>query len=241
MKTISTGFFIFRVEADSFRRLMIGLAMLLTAIIAVVLTPNKRIADSGAYVDLELLIPKQFGGWRNDENMKQVVVDPRLQEVIKATYRATLSRTYLDAHGKRIMLSMAYGGSHGENMQTHRPEICYPAQGFSIVEPSSNGLIRIDNGSLAVTRLVAKHGIRNEPITYWVVVGGVRTEFGIKMKLAQMRYRLTGVIPDGMLVRISSIDNNNDRAFMLHQRFIRDLLSSVKGEDRRHIIGEMQL
>lgn len=240
MKTISFGFFIVRVDPMGFRRLMIGLAMLVAAGLAIAITPSKKIADQGSYVDLEQIIPKTMGNWQWDESIKQVVVNPQLQKVIQETYRQTLGRTYVDRHGNRIMLSIAYGGSYGEAMQTHKPEICYPAQGFVIEKEVPAVAINTTFGPLPTKRLVARMANRIEPITYWLVVGNERTDFGFQMKLAQIRYNITGLIPDGMLVRISSIDRNENRAFALQQQFIRDMLSALSEQDRARIIGKTE-
>jgi EpsI family protein len=135
------------------------------------------------------------------------------------------------------MLSIAYGGAHGEAMQTHRPEVCYPAQGFNVVREFGMQALSTVYGALSVKRLVASHGPRVEPITYWVVVGDMPTEFGMQMKLAQLRYNITGQIPDGMLVRVSSIDRNELDAYQLQERFIVGLLAALSDRDRARIIG----
>lgn len=222
----------------NFRYIFIGLAMLAAAGLALALTPNAKISDQGPKVDLETMIPKQFGAWRMDESLAQPIVDPQLRKVIEATYSQTLSRAYLDPHGYRVMLSLAYGGSYGKGMQTHRPEICYPAQGFNIQREMPIQTLQTRFGPLSVKRLIASNGSRNEPITYWLVIGDTHTSFGLMMRLAQIRYTITGVIPDGMLVRVSSIDPNEERAFSEQERFIKVLLAVLREPQRMRIMGK---
>lgn len=222
----------------SLKHLLIGLCMFAAAGMALALKPVAKLSDSETEINLETLIPKQMGNWKQDETIVPLLVTPELQKVIDETYSQTLSRTYINKEGKRIMLSLAYGGSHGEGMQTHRPEVCYPAQGFNVVKSTRPEVLNTRYGDLPIKRLVAAQGARNEPITYWVVVGDQQTQFGLRMKLAQMRYTLTGVIPDGMLVRVSSIDPDETGAYEQQTDFIRSMLASVRESDRERIVGK---
>ena len=222
----------------SFKHLVIGLCMFAAAGMALALKPTANLADAESQIDLETVIPAQFGNWKLDETIATLLVTPELQKVIDETYSQTLSRTYINSSGKRIMLSVAYGGSHGEGMQTHRPEVCYPAQGFQVVKDTRPGVLSTQYGDLPIKRLVAAQGPRNEPITYWVVVGDRQTQFGLRMKLAQMRYTLTGVIPDGMLVRVSSIDRDEAGAYDDQTDFIRSMLAAMRATERERITGK---
>lgn len=212
--------------------------MLVGSGLSVAMKPTKLAADQGTRIHLETMIPKQFGKWAIDTTIVPVQVSPDVQARLNKVYDQTLSRTYVHEDGKRIMLSIAYGGSHGEGMQTHRPEICYPAQGFSISRVLAVAALNTAYGNLPINRLVATYGPRVEPITYWVVVGDVRTGFGLQMKLAQLRYNFTGIVPDGMLVRVSSIDINENSAYAVQERFILDLLAAMTDADRLRIVGK---
>lgn len=222
----------------SFRHLVIGFCMFVAAGMALALKPDAKLADSESKFDLETMVPAQFGDWKLDETVATLLVTPELQKVIEETYSQTLTRTYINSTGQRIMLSVAYGGAHGEGMQTHRPEICYPAQGFQVVKDTQPEILGTPYGELAIKRLVAAQGARNEPITYWVVVGDQQTQFGLRMKLAQLRYTLTGVVPDGMLVRVSSISGDEKSAYAAQTSFIRDMLASMKDAERERITGK---
>lgn len=221
----------------SLKHLMIGLCMFAGAGLALALKPTDKLADH-VQLELETLVPTQFGDWKLDETVVTLLVTPELQKVLDETYSQTLTRTYVNGAGKRIMLSVAYGGAHGEGMQTHRPEVCYPAQGFQVVKNTRPDVLNTDFGELPIRRLVAAQGPRNEPITYWVVVGDQQTQFGLGMKLAQMRYTLTGVIPDGMLVRVSSIDRDETGAYEVQTDFIRAMLGAMRDSERERLTGK---
>lgn len=221
----------------SCKHLVIGLCMFAAAGLALALKPTDKLADQAQF-DLETLVPAQLGDWKVDTTIATLLVTPELQKVIDETYSQTLTRTYVNSAGKRIMLSVAYGGAHGEGMQTHKPEICYPAQGFQVVKNTRPDVLSTEYGELPVRRLVAAQGPRNEPITYWVVVGEQQTQFGLRMKLAQMRYTLTGVIPDGMLVRVSSIDRDEAGAYDNQSDFIRAMLAAMRDTERERLTGK---
>jgi EpsI family protein len=220
------------------RSLIVGAAMLAAGGLAVAMKPTVPIADLRPKVDLESMIPRAFSEWSIDTSLAPVQVSPEVKAKLDEVYDQTLSRTYINDRGQRVMLSIAYGGRHGEGMQTHRPEICYPAQGFTIDRVLASSAVQTVFGSLRVNRLVASHGQRIEPITYWVVVGEVATEFGIRMKLAQLRYSVTGRIPDGILIRVSSIDRDDGRAYKLQEQFIGALLASLNETHRLRVMGK---
>ena len=82
---------------------------------------------------------------------------------------------------------------------------------------------------------------RNEPITYWVVVGNEVATSGIEQKLAQMRYGLRGVIADGMLVRVSSIDPDMARGHAVQSGFIADMAAAIPSQARPRVFGDLAL
>jgi EpsI family protein len=212
---------------------LVGLAMLAAAGLTVAMTPTKR---AGLAVDLEVLVPKQFGAWRVDPTIVPIAPPPDLAEKLRKIYTQTLSRTYVNDRGERIMLSIAYGSEQTEGLQTHVPEVCYPAQGFQVIKHQLAAM-QSRFGEIGVKRLVATHGTRVEPITYWMTVGDVVTQAGFGWKLAQLRYGLTGRIPDGMLIRVSNISRDEESSYSLHQDFVSSLLDAMAPADRTRLIG----
>lgn len=212
--------------------------MLVAAILAVAVKPSKKLADQGTKVDLELLIPGAIGEWRHEIATSVQIIDPEQKATINRIYDQTLTRTYIDPHGYRIMLSIAYGSDQRDSAQLHKPEVCYPAQGFSVLEKQM-GSIALDNFSLPMTQVSTSLGQRFEPVTYWITVGDkVVTSNGIGKKLVEMRYGLSGNIPDGMLVRVSSIDTDTASAYQIQRRFITSLFNVLDPAGRHRLFGE---
>ena len=216
----------------------IGALMMTSAALAVALKPSERMAEELPPISLEKIVPRQFSGWRIDDTIVPVSVSADVQARLDEIYSQTLSRTYANDQGQRIMLSIAYGADQsGDGNQVHRPEFCYTAQGFQLLSSRVGQLITA-YGVLPVRRLLAVQGPRNEPITYWITIGDKATLPGVQRKLNQLRYGLTGVVPDGMLVRVSSINPDTDSAYELQAEFVRDLLDSMDPQARVRAAGK---
>jgi EpsI family protein len=216
--------------------IVLGLAMAATSALTGALTPAPRAPLPHERFSLEQMIPQRFGAWTIDPSVVPLQPDPEQQGVLAKIYDQTLSRTYVDAYGQRVMLSIAYGGDQSRALQLHLPEVCYVAQGFELLE-DSEGLLPTRHGRLPVKRLVARLGERNEPITYWITIGDKATKAGIQQKLRRLAYGLAGEIPDGMLVRVSTIGADRHAAWRVQDRFVVDLLAALAPQERAHLIG----
>lgn len=115
----------------SIRNVVLLALMLLSAGLGAALRPNISLADESAPIDLKAMVPTAFGDWQEQLNLSNQIVDPQQQKKLDEIYSQTLSRTYINRQGYRIMLSIAYGKNQSDALQLHRPEICYPAQGFT--------------------------------------------------------------------------------------------------------------
>lgn len=223
------------------RQLRLSLALFLAMALAAVatrgLTPATRLADSREKFDLAAAIPTQFAGWSIDTALAPVAPNPDSQAALDRIYDQTLGRTYIDGAGQRVMLSIAYGGDQSKALQLHLPEICYVAQGFQIVQ-KGEGVLATGFGQLPVKRLVARADMRNEPITYWITVGDQATRAGFAQKLQLLAYGLSGKIPDGMLVRVSSIDPDARAAYQVQDSFAHALLGALTPASRIRLLGK---
>jgi EpsI family protein len=198
--------------------------------------PKAKAVDMGNVVSLEAMVPTQFGEWTLLPDQGLQVVNPQTKEILDKLYSQLLSRTYVNRSGYRIMLSMAYGDDQRGGLQAHRPEVCYPAQGFQLGKVE-DGALPTSYGNIEVRRLTTNLGPRNEPITYWLTMGNQVIKTTLEKRIAQIRLGLTGQIPDGLLFRISSIDGDEARAFAMQQKFTADLMSAVPPATRKQLSG----
>ena len=216
--------------------LILGAAMAGTSALTVALTPKARVPQAHEQFSLEQMIPSRFGEWVIDPSVVPLAPDPEQQGMLEKIYDQTLSRTYINPAGQRVMLSIAYGGDQSKSLQLHLPEVCYVAQGFQMVK-ENDGALPTRFGELPVKRLVARLHERNEPITYWITIGEHATKVGVQAKLRKLAYGLTGEVPDGMLVRISTIQGNDALAYQVQDRFVAEMLAVMAPRDRTRLLG----
>jgi EpsI family protein len=222
-------------KSISIKHLMIGLSMLAAVGLSYALTPKAMLADQSQKVDLETMIPKQFGDWRLDETIVPLV-SPDLQAALNKVYNQTLTRTYLNSRGDRIMLSIAYGADQSDNVSIHLPEGCYRGQGFT-VGSKTESVMQTLFGQIPVAQLVASKNARNEPITYWVVVGGEVARDGWEMKKAKLKFAMKGAVADGILIRVSSITPDTKSGYEMQREFSESMIKALTPEQRARIIG----
>jgi EpsI family protein len=216
--------------------IVIGLLMLSSVAATKVLTPTVSLSGAQEKIDLERLVPQEFGDWRLDTNGGAGVVNPEVTASLNEIYSQTLSRTYVNAQGQRIMLSVAYGDNQSRQLQVHRPEVCYSAQGFNVSQLEKRSLAT-SVGDIPVMNLVAQQGGRIEPITYWVLIGHTVVRGNIEQGVARLRYGLSGLIADGLLVRVSTISDDKVAAYATEQVFVNDLMRAVPATKRTRLIG----
>lgn len=219
------------------RALVLAAVMSGLSALAWAMTPRTFLAELEPRTPLAAMVPATFGDWAVDRSVMPVPPSPDLQRVIDQTYDDTLSLTYRDAQGNRVMLSLAYGRNQHKGMNTHRPEVCYPAQGFRIETASERGVLRAAGREIPVTRLVARMDSRVEPITYWLVVGDRITDFGYPQRAQAIRYGLRGIVPDGMLFRVSSISKDATQAYEVQERFVSEMMRSLPAPLQARLLG----
>jgi EpsI family protein len=201
------------------------------------LGPTDRLSDRWGELNLDAAVPKAFGDWSQDTREARSVVNPQQEQQIKALYSQILTRSYRARDGYGIMISIAYGREQLNDLRAHVPEVCYASQGFKIRDQSL-AVVNATAGTVPVRRLDTMLGnTRPEPVTYWLMVGDLPQLGGYRAKIAEMRFTLRRLIPDGLLFRVSSIDPDARQAFERQNRFIAELLDGVRPEARRRLAG----
>ncbi|MDP3818101.1 MAG: EpsI family protein [Methylotenera sp.] len=210
--------------------------MLASAVIAVAATPTHHLANQGSPINLDSMVPSQFENWKVDDKVVYQQVNPEVKASIDKIYTQVLNRTYVNSQGYRIMLTIPYGANQSDGLSAHDPEGCYPAQGFHIMSKSKD-ILRTSIGDIPVRRMEASSGARHEPITYWFTVGSYAVNNDWDRKKAKLRYALKGQIPDGILFRASSIDDDTQNAYKIQGMFIEALVKALPQEFRARVSG----
>jgi EpsI family protein len=185
---------------------------------------------------LKTAIPEQFGDWAKPASEPVQVLDPATVKLIEKIYGQVLTRNYVSRDGYGLMLSVAYGADQTGGLTAHKPEVCYPAQGFKL-EALSEGTLATPLGSVEVVRLQTSLRERHEPVTYWFTQGDQVVKSQLDRRVAQIRAFLTGQIPDGILFRVSSIDAMPQNAFARQQQFVADLVPFLNAKDLKRLTG----
>jgi EpsI family protein len=214
--------------------------MVASAAAAIALTPKQLYAPGQKpETSLEELVPKSFGTWYLEPTAVQQIVNPEVLASLARYYTDNLSRTYVNDKGERVMLSLAYGADQSRAMQVHKPEVCYVGQGFVIDTPVKGNTL-VDGNKLDIPnmRLVAKLGARNEPITYWIRSGDYVVRGWLEQNVARVKNGLLkGYTPDGLLVRVSTLDTDKERAYKVQDRFIADMIAASPTKTRAMLLG----
>jgi len=219
------------------RAIVAGLGMLAVAAAAGAASLHRKLAEDLPELHLEADIPAQFGDWRRDQAMVPVLPAPDVQARLDKLYSQLLTRTYVDSQEQRIMLLIAYGADQADRTTlAHLPESCYSSQGFEVF-PTTTSKLPMRDRSLEIVRLQTRRGTRVEPISYWTTVGERSYADEVARRWARARYALRGLIPDGMLVRVSSLDSDEAKAYALQARFIGQLHDALASGMQARVFG----
>lgn len=218
------------------RMVIAGVAMLLAAGLAVALKPAPAPADRRP--NLERMIPAEFSGWRIDPSITPIRPSADVQASLDAIYDQIVSRTYVNDRGERVMFVVAYGSSQTDTLKAHRQEVCYAAQGFQISALAS-AVLDLGQSTIPVTRMVAVAGTRTEPVTYWFTMGDRVVLSRFERMMVQIKYGLSGEIPEGFLVRVSTLSTAPSAAYRMQEDFIKSLLSSIAARDAAKLVGNV--
>jgi EpsI family protein len=218
-------------------------ALAAAAIGASRLTPRIEIGDR----DLELatLIPERFGAWTAEpEAVSQVWLVPNeAGEAVAAqaaSYDDVLMRTYRRADGARVMVALAYGSRQTQEVKIHRPELCYYAQGFDVAALGRRDVRFSDSRGVESRALLTRNRSRIEIVTYWVRLGDAVVHDPWTLRWAIFDAGLDGRVPDGLLVRTSSLTRSAEQAeaeLDLQHEFLADLFRELPPVTQRFFAG----
>ncbi|WP_148715340.1 exosortase-associated protein EpsI, B-type [Chitinolyticbacter meiyuanensis] len=220
------------------RFIIVALLMVAAAAGGLLLQPSARmpvLADG----HLAEMVPKQFAGWRVDERVAVIAPTADVQANLDQIYDQVVSRGYVNAQGKRMMLTIAYGGDQSDAFKAHRQEVCYSSQGFVVSGLHGVPLAVSQQGAtLPAIRFVAAQSNRVEPVTYWFIMGEKAVRSQTERLETQIGYGLRGYVTDGVLVRVSSIDPDINAGFADQQQFVTELLRTLPPNVAARLTGQ---
>ena len=218
------------------REFLIGGACALTAGAAYAATPRERMSLLGK-LKLEDLIPRAFGTW-SELPTNSVVVPENDDSLAARLYAQTVTRVFVNnSDGTGVMALFAYGDTQSDQLQLHRPEVCYPAFGFAVIESKAVGIGLAKGAVIPARQLTAQSSLRTEHVAYWTRIGEYLPQSGEEQRSAKLRTAFQGIIPDGILVRVSNLQATAEEGFAVNQRFAAQLIDAMPKQGLPVLVG----
>lgn len=180
--------------------------------------PNTPPLEEG---ELEDLMPAQIGQW--SFMTKSGLVLPPQDALSDRLYDNLVTRIYTNPQGKVAMFLMAYNNQQGGVLQIHRPEICYPAGGFVLSPTQPLDITLAGQRQLPAQVFSADSRTRDEVVLYWTRVGDEFPRQWSQQRLTVAKANVFGVVPDGMLARVSTLGSDMDEELPELQDFVTGL------------------
>jgi EpsI family protein len=184
---------------------------------------------------LDHIIPLQVGNWAYETASGLVLPPP--DQLARLLYDQQVARSYSSPDQLPVMLLLAYGSSQGGMLQIHRPEICYPASGFRLSETQVTDIPLGNRQGIPGRSFIASSDTRVEQVLYWTRIGDHLPTNWYGQRLAVVRSNLVGTIPDGLLVRLSTVSQSAEQGQDTLKRFARAMLEAMPITTRRMLIG----
>lgn len=170
-------------------------------------------------------LPKQVAQWRGEDGSWKA------ETVTAIGADDWLLRRYHDPSGSAVWL---YVGFHSDvsfaGSSPHSPLLCYPGQGWVVIDSSIEQIPLAPGSSIAVNRLLVQKGSEQRLVLYWFQWGDeVSTEDAAGDYVAKLRWLLS--LPfqmqeqertDRSLVRVSArVGPSPERTFAAEANFVK--------------------
>jgi EpsI family protein len=202
------------------RSLIIGAGLTLCGGLTYFNRPRK-IAEPISDANFTKLIPSKVGAWTSRSSAELILPPP--DELSEKLYENIETRIFEGPGLPPIMFLIAYSSLQRNDIQVHRPEVCYPAAGLPITK-NIPMISQIGDRKLDTRFLIADRGGPKEMILYWTRVGESFPLDWREQRIEMAKANLSGVMPDGALVRFSTIADSESDA----QKILRDFATEMK-------------
>lgn len=221
------------------KSMLVALLLILAAILSIVLTPRTHSVEITP--DLDKIIPIQFGDWRQiADPFTQVGLTTGRNDLVNQLYDKVVMRTYANKDGDKVMLAIAYAREQKQDIKIHRPEVCYVAQGFQLLNKTNNTINTLSAKPIKAQRLLVRNQTRYETISYWVRIGDDYPTGGMSARLKILHDGLKGKVLDGVLVRASTAISDPslaDAAFEKQENFLKELLANLSRSQKTILVA----
>lgn len=216
--------------------------LVLAFLTAILLKPDLGSVDN-KIPDFRNVISENFNDWSMVQSRYQSIsVSVEDERNIDQPYDSILMETFQNnSSGESIMLAIAYGANQQQEIKIHRPELCYPAQGFKIERLSELPYKVALNGqvySFNLTKIISQSKQRKELTLYWIRIGDTISSNPWEIRWNILKGGLSKKIPDGILVRTSQVllgDMSVENSIKIQKEFINGLLKGIVNKDKSNL------
>ncbi len=225
------------------KSLLVCALLMLSALSALLLTPKYYSVTT--VPDLATIVPTKFKKWKEISSpFTQVGLTTDKNSLVNQLYDGVLMRTYVDDKGNQVMLALAYAREQKQDIKIHRPEVCYVAQGFEMLKQSTSNISMQQSQitkPVAMNRLLLRNQNRSEAVSYWIRIGDAYPGDGMAARMKILREGLHGKVLDGILVRASTVlddESNSGAAYQNQEEFLKDLLNSLSPQQQALLVAK---
>jgi len=219
------------------RDLWLGAACVAGAAGGAALKPRRevKLLKSGKVAEL---VPASFGGWTSEDVGDPYAINGKGTLSAKL-YNELVVRQYANqATQSAVLVLLAYGGKQSDELQLHRPEVCYPAFGYALVRNEPLSLSVGEGVALPARRLAAEQDDRRESIIYWSRMGELLPQSAAQQRAARLQIGMQGIVPDGLLCRFSMAGENAPQNWQKIAAFVVEMLGAIAPDKRNVLIGD---
>jgi EpsI family protein len=222
------------------RNALVGAACLLGAGSAQLIKPRRHISLLEPGRKLANVLPRTIPDW-SSRDVSDLYAPETPDSLTARLYGETVGRIFIQAStGAQIMMLAAHGDVQSNELQLHRPEVCYPAFGFSIVDSRPVQLSVGRAPGLPARRLIAQSSQQKQAILYWTRLGEYFPIDVTEQRLERLATAVHRYIPDGLLARFSIAGYDSENSFLTMRKFIAALVSATDSKDRKVLIGSQR-
>lgn len=117
-----------------------------------------------------------------------------------------------------MMALLAYNNKQDGMLQVHRPEVCYPVGGYTLIDKAPTDLEMGEN-AIPSSSFTAVSEDRTEHVLYFIRLGTRFPRTWAEQRTVVIEANLRGFIPDGMMFRVSTLMRDRDAAFEAMRAF----------------------
>ena len=217
------------------RQVVLGSGLLAIAGATAALTPRGREAFLSS-PKLGDMAPARLGPWLDSGSEGLILPE---SQAVASVYDKVLTRSYVAPGFPPVMLLIAYGAAQSGLMQVHRPEVCYQSAGFRIAGDRTTKIALRDGASLPAKRFTARREQRAEQVLYWTRIADRFPTSLFAQRLLMVESGLKGLLPDGLLVRLSTLGGDADISQKVLLHFAQDLVEADGAARRKFFAAQI--